>query len=82
MTDQDRPGPREDPTSESVFPPIGTIIIRAWFEPSHQRGFRARISYGEAPSYDQGTVATADPAEVLEIVQNWLNSLHGLLGGK
>lgn len=59
------------------FPPMGTMIIRTWLESGHLGGFRARIIYGQTLGFDQNTVTTADPNEVLKVVQHWLAAQPG-----
>jgi hypothetical protein len=80
MKDQHWLGSTDDPGAEPVVPTLGTIIIRTWLESGHSRGFRARITFGPTPGYDQSTVTTADPGEVLEVVQHWLATQPGLSG--
>jgi hypothetical protein len=63
-----------------VVKPLGTMTIRTWLESGHSRGFRARIFFGPTPGYDQSTGTTADPREVLEVVQHWLATQSGLPG--
>lgn len=53
----------------------GTLVIRTWFEPGREPGFRARIMFGQAVA-GQNSVATADPDEVLQVVRQWLEAQH------
>lgn len=73
-----------DPAGEAGAVPENpvsdTIVIRAWHEPGHPQGFRARITYGEPPGSGPSTIVTADPAEVLRVVKNWLGSQPGVDG--
>jgi hypothetical protein len=64
-------------TEDAGVPPMGTMIIRTWRESGHLGGFRARIIYGQTPGIDQSTVTTADPNEVLKVVQHWLAAQSG-----
>lgn len=71
-----------DKADDSEITPVETMIITRWQEPSHPRGFRARITYGQTPGIAQSTVSTADPYEVLRVVQEWLAGQPGIAGGK
>lgn len=59
-------------------PAVETMIISRWDEPGHPQGFRARITYGKTPGIGPNTVSTADPAEVLRVVQEWLGGQPGI----
>lgn len=83
MMRDDHPWPGSgDNADESGIPPIETMIIRRWQEPDHPQGFRARITYGQTPGIARSTVSTADPNEVLRVVQQWLAGQPGIAGGK
>lgn len=51
----------------------GTLVIRTWFEPGREPGFRARIIYSQAAG-GQSSVAASDREEVLEVVRQWLEA--------
>lgn len=59
---------------------MGTMVIRTWQEPSLQQGFRARITYGLTPGYEQSTVTTADVDEALKVVRQWLTGQARISG--
>lgn len=83
MMRDDHPWPGSgDKTDDSEIPPVETMIIRRWQEPDHPRGFRARIIYGQTPGIARSTVSTADPNEVLRVVQEWLAAQPGIARGK
>jgi hypothetical protein len=63
--------------SDSTMPPMGTLVIRTWFEPDQLPGFRARLIYSTAPDGEPKTVAAADPVEALSIVRQWLFAQPG-----
>jgi hypothetical protein len=60
------------------LPAAGLLVIRTWHDPWHPQGFLARITYGQSPGSNQTTLATADPAEVLELVKRWLAAQPGV----
>lgn len=55
----------------------GTFVIRTWFEPGQEPGFRARVTYGESQGGPQGTAAAMHPDEVLRLVEEWLSAQRG-----
>lgn len=58
---------------DSDVPDGGTLVIRTWHEhPAQLSGFRARITFGPALGNEHTTVSTADPDQVLRVVQQWL----------
>jgi hypothetical protein len=63
-------------------PAVETMIISRWHEPGHPQGFRARITYRQTPGSGPSTVASADPDEVLRMVQQWLAGRPGIGGTK
>lgn len=67
-------------TDDAGVPSMGTMVIRTWIESGHLGGFRARIIYGQTPGFDQSTVTTADPNEVLKVAQHWLATQSGAPG--
>ncbi|WP_255771066.1 hypothetical protein [Pseudarthrobacter sulfonivorans] len=58
-------------------PAMAALVIRTWTEPDQAQGFRARLTYSEAPDEEPRTVSTADPDEVLRLVRQWLNARSG-----
>jgi hypothetical protein len=66
-----------DPRTNVMIPAAGLMVIRTWHEAVHPQGFRARISYGQSPDTDPSTLATADPAEILRVVREWLATSLG-----
>ena len=75
MTNDDRPsGISDEDASYPAIPSMGTQVIRTWHEPDQTPGFRARITYSQAPGGEPGTVATADQDEVLSVVRQWLTA--------
>jgi hypothetical protein len=63
--------------TDSATPPGGTLVIRTWYEPDQEPGFRARLTFSRGPAGEPDTVAAADPAEVLSIVRQWLFAQPG-----
>lgn len=83
MMRDDHPWPGSGDQADDIeIPPVETMVIRRWQEAGHPRGFRARITYGQTPGIARGTVSTADPNEVLRVVQEWLAGQPGIAGGK
>lgn len=76
MMDDRWPDSADDPE----VPAVETMIISRWHEPDHPQGFRARITYGQTPGRGPNTVASADPDEVLRMVQEWLACRPGTAG--
>lgn len=66
ISDEDEPDP--------AMPCMGTLVIRTWHEPDQTPGFRARITYSQAPGDESSTVSTADQDEVLRVVHWWLSA--------
>lgn len=62
------------------MPVVQTMIISKWLESGHTKSFRARITYRETPGIAQSAVSTADPDEVLRVVQGWLAGQPGNAG--
>jgi hypothetical protein len=69
---QDDPPSGVSAESESD-PAMAALVIRTWNEPDQEPGFRARLTYSQAPDDDPRTISTADPDEVLRLVRQWLN---------
>ena len=75
MTNDDRPsGISDEDASDPAMPSMGTLVIRTWHEPDQTPGFRARVTYSQAPGDEPSTVSTADPDEVLSVVRQWLSA--------
>jgi hypothetical protein len=78
MTSDDRPpGTSDQERTVSAIPPMGTLVIRTWYEPDQVSGFRARLTYGRGPGGEANTFSSADPEEVLSIVRQWLFAQPG-----
>lgn len=77
MMDDRRSGPDYE-AEDLEFPEVETLVISRWHEPRHSQGFRARITYAQASGSDPRTVASADPDEVLRMVQEWLAGQPGI----
>jgi hypothetical protein len=81
MTSDDRPSGISDPDGTgSAIPPMGTLVIRTWYEPDQVHGFRARLTYSRGPEGEPDSVSTADPDEAVSIVRQWLLSQPGSAG--
>jgi hypothetical protein len=80
MTNVDGPSgmPDQDET-DSGTPPMGTLVIRTWYEPHQMPSFRARITYSQVPGNDPVTVVAADPDAALSVVRQWLFAQPGSL---
>lgn len=73
MTSDDLPsGISAQEGADSAMPPMGTLVMRTWYEPDQVPAFRARLTYSQGPQNEPNTVATADPDEALSIVREWL----------
>lgn len=77
MTKDDRPSGISEEGSDLAMPSMGTLIIRTWHDPDQTPGFRARVTYSQAPSGEPSTVSTADPDKVLSVVRQWLSAQSG-----
>ena len=81
MTSDDRPPGISHPDGTGLaIPPMGTLVLRTWYEPDQVQGFRARLTYIRDPEGELNTVSTADPDEALSIVRQWLFAQSGLPG--
>lgn len=69
-----------DEAGDPDMPVVQTMIISKWLESGHTKSFRARITYRQTPGIAQGAVSTADPDEVLRVVQGWLAGQPGKAG--
>jgi hypothetical protein len=56
---------------------MAALVISTWNEPHQDPGFRARLTYSEAPDDEPSTISTADPEEVLRLVRLWLSARSG-----
>lgn len=75
MTNEDRSSEiSEKDESDPAMRSMGTLVIRTWHEPDQTPGFRARVTYSQAPGDEPSTVSTADPDEVLSVVRQWLSA--------
>jgi hypothetical protein len=75
-------GPDAGQEGHPGVPDGGTLVIRTWHEHHAQLpGFRARITYGPALGNEHTTVSTADPDQVLRVVQQWLLTQTAAPGG-
>lgn len=74
----DRWSESDDETGEPELPAVDTLVISRWHQPGHPQGFRARITFGQASGSGPSTVASADPDEVLRMVQEWLAGWPGI----
>lgn len=63
--------------TDSGTPPMGTLVIRTWYEPDQVPDFRARITYSQEPDDDPATVVAANPDEALSVVRQWLFARPG-----
>lgn len=54
----------------------GVLVIRTWHEQGHPQKFRSRVTYGYS-SEIKHVVATAGPAEVLQVVTRWIAAQTG-----
>lgn len=82
MTSEDQPSGTADRGDKySSIPPMGTLVIRSWLEPTQVPGFRARITYSQTGDDEPNTVTTADPDEVLAVVRRWLLAKPGSSSG-
>jgi hypothetical protein len=78
MTTDDPPsGTSGEDQSDKAIPAMGTLVIRTWDEPHQTPGFRARVTYSQAPDDKPSSRLTADPDEVLSVVRQWLNARPG-----
>lgn len=53
----------------------GTMVIRAWTEPGHEHGFRARLTFSADASAEPSMVAATNEEEVITAVRAWLTRL-------
>lgn len=63
--------------ADSGTPPMGTLVIRTWYEPDQVTSFRARITYSKEPDDEPATVVASDPDEALSVVRQWLFAQPG-----
>lgn len=60
---------------------FGTIVIRAWLEPGHDDGFRARLTYATDSRDEAATVVTGEPEDVVDCVRGWLANIQSGVEG-
>jgi hypothetical protein len=78
MTSNDDLSDNSDPDgTESEVEPMGTFVVRTWFQPDQASGFRARLTYTQGLDYVPKTIATADRDKVLDIVRQWILAQPG-----
>jgi len=53
----------------------GTMVIRAWTEPGHEHGFRARLTFSTDATSDASIVVATTEEEVISAVRAWLTRL-------
>ena len=53
----------------------GTMVIRAWTEPGHERGFRARLTFSTVATSEASMVVATSEEEVIAAVRAWLTRL-------
>lgn len=57
----------------NTVPDAGTLVISTWHERGARGGgFRARITFGATSGAERTAVSTADAAQALRVVQEWL----------
>jgi hypothetical protein len=61
--------------AQHVDPGEAVLVITVWHEPGSQHAFRARIVYG--PSIEDGptSAVASDPADVITVVEQWLDGV-------
>ena len=55
----------------------GAMVIRAWTEPGHERGFRARLTFSADAHSEASMVVATNEEEVIAAVRAWLTRLAG-----
>lgn len=53
----------------------GTMVIRAWTEPGHEHGFRARLTFSADATAEPSMVVATNEDEVIAAVRAWLTRL-------
>lgn len=53
----------------------GTMVIRAWTEPGHTNGFRARLTFSADATSEASMVVASNEEEVIAAVRAWLTRL-------
>ncbi len=53
----------------------GTMVIRAWTEPGHDQGFRARLTFSTDATSQASMVVASSEEEVIAAVRAWLTRL-------
>ena len=78
MMMDDRWSESDDEAGDPELPAVDTLVISRWHEPGHPKGFRARITFGQASGNGPRTVTSADPDDVLRMVRDWLGGRPGI----
>jgi len=60
----------------------GTMVIRAWTEPGHERGFRARLTFSTDATSEASMVVATNEDDVIAAVRAWLTRLPRETDGK
>ncbi len=68
-SDQHPPVAGHTGDGDPATPLPGTLVISTWHEP---QGFRARLTFSTDPDGEPRTLYSADAAEVLRTVGQWL----------
>ncbi len=53
------------------------MVIRAWAEPEHHEGFRARLTFAADPETEPSILVVTDREKALDVVRTWLFTLPG-----
>ena len=76
MPDQTEAGDPQADDGTVAGDPTGLLIIRAWVEPGSSEPLRAHIRVSTDVSAGiERTVTLARPADVCDLVQQWLNDI-------
>lgn len=51
---------------------LGTLVLRAWREPTAEEGLRVRILASRGPAEPASVAVHSDPEDVLAAVRTWL----------
>jgi hypothetical protein len=58
-----------------------TMVIRAWIEPGHEDGFRARLTVADESGKPGSPTVTSAPADVIDAVRAWLAKVQASENG-
>lgn len=58
---------------KAALPPARTLVVHVWAETSAREGFRARITETRLGSREHTMLTTADPPEVSQAVERWVD---------